>query len=299
MKITMGLPTFLPHGREVELSWYRKIDEGPWDGLATWDRLLYPGGWSVVPQLAAAAAMTERVRLWTDVVALPTRDPVLFAKDLATIDVLSGGRLTLGVGIGAWDEDYAAVGRDTGHRRQRMDEAVRVMREVWSQVPPVEDHHPVGPAPVQEGGVPLVAGVSGPKALERVAKWADGVSDPAQSLHFNAEELAAQRGRVEAAWGAAGRAERPHFSAPVWFALGPDPLVQLTEHVADFWGQGVDDNAAASYITAPNAGTLNCGAAGLLSAVNGAREAGLDELRLIPTTADPNEIDRAREVLGL
>lgn len=299
MHITMGLPTFLPHGRETELAWYRKIDEGPWHGLATWDRLLYPWGWAVVPQLAAAAAMTERVRLWTDVVALPWREPVLFAKDLATIDVLSGGRLTLGVGIGAWDEDYLAVGSGLEGKRQRMDDHVATMRKVWAQEPPVEGHLPVGPPPVQAGGIPLVAGVSGPKALARAAAWAYGVSDPAHSLHFNAEVLAAQRERVVEAWKAADRSEPPHFSTPVWFALGPDPLVQLTEHVLEFWGRAPDDVAAGSVITASNEGSLNCGAAGLLNAVNGAREAGLDELRLIPTTADPDEIDRAREVLGI
>ncbi|OFB37828.1 hypothetical protein BA059_17465 [Mycolicibacterium sp. (ex Dasyatis americana)] len=300
MRITMGLPNLFPHGRETELSWYRKIDDGPWDGLATYERLLYPDSWSVVPQLAAAAAMTERVRLWTDVVALPMRDPVLFAKDLATIDVLSGGRLTLGVGIGAWDEDYLAVGASLNRKRQRMDAAVLAMRKLWAQEPPIEGHHPVGPAPAQVGGIPLVAGVVGPKALARAAQWAVGVSDPAHSLHFDAEALAAQRERVAQAWQAAGRTEKPHFSAPVWFALGPDPETQLREHVRDFWDQDVAiTGPAASYLTAPAAGTLNCGASGLLAAVNGAREAGLDELRLVPTTADPDEIDRAREVLGI
>jgi alkanesulfonate monooxygenase SsuD/methylene tetrahydromethanopterin reductase-like flavin-dependent oxidoreductase (luciferase family) len=299
MHISMGLPTFLPHGREEELAWYRKIDEGPWHGLATWDRLLHPSGWSVVPQLAAAAAMTERVRLWTDVVALPWRDPVSFAKDLATIDVLSGGRLTLGVGIGAWDEDYNAVGSDLNRKRQRMDDHVATMRRVWAQQPVVEGHHPVGPAPVQPGGIPLVAGVSGPKALARVATWAAGVTDPSQSLHFNAEALAAQRERVVQAWKTAGRTDTPHFSAPVWFALGADPHDQLAKHVLEFWGRSPDDVPSDSVITAPNAGTLNCGASGLLNAVNEGRDAGLDELRLIPTTADPNEIDRARDTLGL
>jgi alkanesulfonate monooxygenase SsuD/methylene tetrahydromethanopterin reductase-like flavin-dependent oxidoreductase (luciferase family) len=300
MHITMGLPTLFPHGRETELSWYRKIDEGPWHGLATYERVLYPDSWSVVPQLAAAAAMTERVRLWTDVITLPMRNPVLFAKDLATIDVLSGGRLTLGVGIGAWDEDYIAVGSSLDRKRQRMDESVAAMRKVWAQEPPVEGHHPAGPAPAQIGGIPLVAGVIGPKALARAAKWAVGVSDPAHSLHFDAEALAAQRQRVTEAWQAAGRTEQPHFSAPIWFALGSDPQNQLREHVQDFWEQEVAvTGPASSYLTAPAAGTLNCGASGLLAAVNGAREAGLDELRLVPTTADPDEIDRAREVLGI
>lgn len=300
MHISMGLPTLFPHGREVELAWYRKIDEGPWDGIVTYERLLYPDSWSVVPQLAAAAAVTERVRLWSDVVALPLRNPVLFAKDLATIDVLSGGRLTLGVGIGAWDEDYLAVGSPLERKRQRMDEIVAAMRGVWAQEPPVEGHHPVGPAPAQAAGIPLVAGVVGPKALARAAHWAAGVSDPAHSLHFDAEALATQRERVVQAWQAAGRTTRPHFSAPIWFALGPDPQSQLNEHVRDFWDQEVAaTGSASSYITDPTAGMLNCGAPALLAAVEGAREAGLDELRLIPTTADPDEIDRAREVLGI
>ncbi|CAJ1587316.1 LLM class flavin-dependent oxidoreductase [[Mycobacterium] wendilense] len=300
MRISMGLPTLFPHERETELAWYRKIDQGPWDGLVTYERLLYPNSWSVIPQLGAAAAMTERVRLWTDVVALPLHNPVLFAKDLATVDVLSGGRLTLGVGIGAWDEDYLAVDSPLDRKRQRMDAAVATMRSVWAQEPPVAGHLPVGPKPAQNGGIPLVAGVIGPKALARAARWADGVSDPAHSLHFDAEGLAAQRERVVEAWRVAGRTDRPHFSAPVWFALGPDPQNQLGEHVVDFWDQEVGNvDAESSYLTAPNAGTLNCGAAGLLAAVNGARAAGLDEIRLVPTTADPDEIDRAREVLGI
>lgn len=300
MHISMGLPSLFAHGRDVELAWYRKIDDGPWDGLVTYERLLYPDSWSVVPQLAAAAAVTERVRLWTDVVALPLRNPVLFAKDLATIDVLSGGRLTLGVGIGAWDEDYLALGSPLERKRQRMDSTVEAMRRVWAQEPPVEGHHPVGPAPLQDGGIPLVAGVVGPKALARVAKWAVGVSDPAHSLHFDAVALAAQRERVAEAWQAAGRTERPHFSTPIWFALGPDPESQLREHVKEFWEQDVvATGSASSYLTSADAGRLNCGAAALRAAVSEAREVGLDELRLIPTTTDPHEIDRAREVLGI
>ncbi|STZ43937.1 F420-dependent methylene-tetrahydromethanopterin reductase [Mycolicibacterium gilvum] len=298
--ISMGLPTLFPHGRETELAWYRKIDEGPWDGLVTYERLLYPHSWSVVPQLAAAAAVTERVRLWTDVVTLPMRNPVMFAKDMATIDVLSGGRLTLGVGIGAWDEDYVAAGSPTDRKRQRMDAAVATMRKVWAQEPPVEGHHPVGPTPVQAAGIPLLAGVVGPKALARAAKWAVGVSDPANSLHFDAENLAAQRERVAQAWQAAGRTDKPHFSTPIWFALGPDPETQLRDHVREFWDQEVvATGPAGSYLTDATTGMLNFGPSALLTAVNGAREAGLDELRLIPTTADPDEIDRARDVLGI
>jgi alkanesulfonate monooxygenase SsuD/methylene tetrahydromethanopterin reductase-like flavin-dependent oxidoreductase (luciferase family) len=294
MDITMGLPTFHAHGREIELAWHRKIDQGPWNGLATWERFTYPVGWALVVQLAAAAAMTERVRLWTDIAALPPRNPVLFAKEIATIDVLSGGRVTLGVAIGAHDEDYLAVGSELGRKRQRMDEHVAIMRSIWAQEPPVEGHLPVGPGPVQPGGIPLIAGVSGPKALARAAQWADGVSDPKQSMHFDGEYLVAQRERVIQAWKEAGRVEQPHFSAPVYFALGPNAKDQLAQHLWDYcrvWGE---DDAREYAATSPHHG-----AAGLLALVDGARAAGLDDLKLIPTTADPAEIDRARDVLGI
>lgn len=299
MHLTMGLPTFVPHGREEQLAWYRRIDEGPWDGLATSEHLLHPWSWAVVPELAAAAAMTERVRLWTDVVALPTRNAVTFAKDVATIDVLSGGRVTLGVGIGGWDEDYLAVGADVRGKRLQMDEFVRTMRDLWTQEPPIEGHHPVGPAPLQAGAVPLVAGVAGPKALARVATWAAGVTDGSHTLRLDAEALVVQRGRVVDAWRAAGRAEAPHFSAPIWFALGPDPKRQMAEYVQNFLGSRLGGASPESLLDAPSAGTSNVGASGLRDAVDGARAAGLDELRLFPTTADPSEIDRAREVLGV
>ncbi|QRY47781.1 LLM class flavin-dependent oxidoreductase [Mycolicibacterium boenickei] len=102
-----------------------------------------------------------------------------------------------------WDEDYHTVGATLDRKRQRMDEAVLAMRKVWAQEPPIEGHHPVGPAPIQVRGVPLVAGVVGPKALARAAQWADGVSDPAHALYLDAEALAAQRERVAQAWQAA------------------------------------------------------------------------------------------------
>lgn len=292
MNIMMGLPTFLPHGRNEELSWYRRIDEGPWDGLAMCDRLVH-SGWALSVQLAAAAAITERVQLWTAITSLPLRNTVLFAKELATIDVLSGGRLTLGVGIGGYDEDYLAVGSDLSRRRQRLDEQVATMRKIWAQEPPVEGHLAVGPIPLRQGGVPLVAGVMGPKAIARAAKWAMGVNDPSQTGSLDSEMLNAQRERVVQAWKDADRKERPHFSTCVYFALGPNAKQQLVEHMLDF-NQTLGKEALAYAHT-----STNYGVAGLQNAVTGARDAGLDNIILMPTTADPDEIDRARDVLGI
>jgi alkanesulfonate monooxygenase SsuD/methylene tetrahydromethanopterin reductase-like flavin-dependent oxidoreductase (luciferase family) len=293
MDVSMGLPTLLPHGREEEIAWYRGVDEGPWLSLSTLDRLAFPS-WALTVQLAAAAAVTERVRLWTDVAVLPARNAVSFAKELATIDVLSGGRLTIGVGIGGHAEDFRAVGSGLSQRFQRLDRDVAAMRDVWAQVPPVTGHLPVGPEPLQPGGPPFVAGVAGPKALARAARWATGVSYPNAIYHVDAEAIDAQRARVIDAWEVAGRETKPHFSACTWFALGPNAKEQLRDHVWDFMqvfgldlARSMADNAQGH------------GPAALRAAVAAGRDGGLDELFLVPTTADPTELDRAREALGV
>lgn len=294
MDISINLPTFMtPRTRRDELAWYRKVDEGPWRSLVVWERMVYPG-WALLVQLAAAAAVTERIRLCTDIATLPPRNPVLFAKEVASIDALSNGRVTLGVGIGVHDEDYLALGSELTRKRERLDSHVDTMRRVWAQVPPVEGHLPIGPVPVQPGGIPIIAGVSGPKALARAAKWADGVSDGTQGQNLNGEYLAAQRERVVQAWRVAGRTDKPHFSAGVWFALGPNPKEQLFDALWSYMSEWDGKDVREQYNASPSFGEK-----GLLDAVAAAKAAGLDELRIIPTTDDPAEIDRARDVLGI
>ena len=99
MDISMTLPTMLPHGRREVLSWCRQIDEGPWTSLAVPERVTFTSH-ALTVQLAAAAALTERVRLWTTLVVLPAHDAVQVAKEMASVDQLSDGRLTVGVGVG-------------------------------------------------------------------------------------------------------------------------------------------------------------------------------------------------------
>jgi alkanesulfonate monooxygenase SsuD/methylene tetrahydromethanopterin reductase-like flavin-dependent oxidoreductase (luciferase family) len=293
MDISMGLPTLLPHGRDDEVAWYRGIDEGPWRSLSTADRLTFPS-WALTVQLAAAAAVTERVRLRTDVAVLPLRNAVAFAKELATIDVLSGGRVTIGVGIGGYAEDFRAVGSARSQRFETLDRQIATMRDVWAQVPPVAGHLPVGPKPLQPGGPPFIAGVGGPKGLARAAKWAAGVSAPDAIVHVDAALLDAQRARAVDAWAAAGRETAPHFSASTWFALGPNAEEQLRDHVWDFM-QVFGTEQARSIAN----DVRGFGPAALRAAVAAGRDGGLDELFLVPTTADPNELDRARDALGV
>ena len=89
-----------------------------------------------LPLLTAVAAVTDRVRLGTSVLVLPYHHPVLLAKDLATLDVISGGRLTVGVGAGVIREEFDALGVDHDSRGPMTDEALRVMKALWTMEQP-------------------------------------------------------------------------------------------------------------------------------------------------------------------
>ena len=119
MDLAMTLPTMLPHGRAEVLEWSRGIDDGPWSSLAVPERITFPSH-SMVVQLAAAAALTERVRLWTTIVVLPSHNAVEVAKQMASVDRLCDGRLTVGVGVGGREHDYLAIGGSFAKRWARM-----------------------------------------------------------------------------------------------------------------------------------------------------------------------------------
>jgi alkanesulfonate monooxygenase SsuD/methylene tetrahydromethanopterin reductase-like flavin-dependent oxidoreductase (luciferase family) len=293
MDIAMTLPTMLPHGRDEVLAWCRGIDEGPWSSLAVPERITYPAH-ALTVELSAAAALTERVRLWSTLYVLPARSTGLVAKEVATIDRLSNGRLTVGVGVGGREHDYRAIGGDFSRRWQRMDDQVAEMRRIWSQEPPFEGADPIGPPPVQAGGPPFVAGVVGPKAIARAAKWAIGVDDPSAITHVDTEAVAGQRQKVVQAWKDAGRNEEPHFSASLWYALGPNAKEQLAGYVFDYMKIFNERHARHLADTAP----VHTPEA-LREAMDAASEAGCDEFFLVPTTVDPDELSRTRDALGI
>jgi alkanesulfonate monooxygenase SsuD/methylene tetrahydromethanopterin reductase-like flavin-dependent oxidoreductase (luciferase family) len=292
MDISMTLPTMLPHGRSEILAWCRAVDEGPFASLAVPERITYTSH-SWVVQLAAAAALTERVRLWTTIVILPAHDAVETAKQLASVDQLADGRLTVGVGVGGREHDYRAIGGDVTRRWARMDDQVATLRATWAGQPPFEGADPVGPPPVQPGGPPLVAGVMGPKALARAARWADGVDDGATVFGIDPPAVTATVERIRAAWAEAGRDRPPHVSVSLWYALGPGAEERLRSYCFDYMKLMGEDLAASL------AAMLTCFTpAALRAAVDGLSGTGVDELFLVPTTTDPEELDRTLEALA-
>ena len=176
MKLGIGLPQMMPWGldRRLFLDWARLADQAGFHALGTLDRPNYDS-WDVLPSLAAAAAVTERARLVTSVLVLPIRNEVEVAKQAAVIDRVSGGRLDLGVGIGGRPDDYEAMGADWARRGPRLRRQVERMREVWSGSRGSDaDSGILGPAPVQQPGIPVIVGGASEPAIRRAVEIGDG-----------------------------------------------------------------------------------------------------------------------------
>ena len=174
-----------------------------------------------------------------------------------------------------------------------MDEQIATMKRIWAGEPPFEGADPVGPPPVQAGGPPFVGGSMGPKSIARAAKWAIGV-DGAFTLDGNREAVAGPFDMVQAAWSSAGRVDPPHLSTSFWYALGPDAEDRLRRYAYEYmriFGEEVGKWAASAVtLFTPDA---------VREAVDNVRLAGADELFLVPTTADPDELARTRDALGI
>lgn len=192
----------MPYGLDgrLFLDWARLADEAGFHALGTLDRPNYDS-WDVLTSLAAAAAVTQRVRLVTSVLVLPIRNEVDVAKQSAVIDQISGGRLDLGVGVGARPDDFEVMGSTWAGRGPRLRHQVARMREIWSQAQgATPDHGPNGPAPKQRPGIPILVGGTAESAVKRAVEVGDGyVFGGGVPPAVVAEQLPAIRERARAA----------------------------------------------------------------------------------------------------
>lgn len=151
------------------MDWARRADAGSYSSLGIIDRLVYPNYKSMI-NLAAAAAVTERVRLMTTILTAPIRNPGVLAKQAATLDVISGGRLTLGMGLGSREDDYQAAPAEWKTRGKRFDAQLATMKSIWSGGGAAEGVGSIGPTPLQPGGPELLIGGRNPADLQRVGR---------------------------------------------------------------------------------------------------------------------------------
>ncbi|WP_297773423.1 LLM class flavin-dependent oxidoreductase [Mycobacterium sp.] len=274
-------------------TWARTIDEGPFSSLCWGERIAFDNPDNLT-LLGALAAWTTRVRLLTTVIVPQLHDPVMLAKGLATGDLLSGGRLAVGIGVGGRHEDYHAVSADLGTQTMRdMAERVAVMKRVWAGEKITDSVLPVGPAPVQLGGPPLFVGSMGPKTIRSAAAWADGLAGTTLDL-----DVAKQNELFDVtrdAWAQAGK-PKPHLITSFWFAFGSPEgsRAQMHRHLRRYMNW-----IPAEYVDAMAPMTGWAGSEDeLLDVLRTFEEIGTDEVQLIPTSSDVDQLRRAADVAG-
>jgi probable F420-dependent oxidoreductase len=180
-ELGLCLPNHLPGLKPTTIADFaRKAEALGFAALWTIDRVAYDN-LEPLTALAAAASVTSTVRLGTSVMLLPLRDPVMTAKIIASLDVLSGGRVTVGVGIGSRPDDFAATRVPFNERGARVGDAIELMKKLWTGKPVTYkgrfyqvENLAIGPATIQQPHPPVWMGGSNPRALERVGRLADG-----------------------------------------------------------------------------------------------------------------------------
>lgn len=291
MKVGITLPGMIPGtSPDTVLEWARRADAGPFSSVAIGERLLWPG-LDLTVTLAAAAAVTQRVRIVSTVVVLPLHSPVVIAKKAATLDVLSHGRLTLGIGIGGRDDDFRAVGAADEKRHSRMEQQVTAMRRIWRGEPPATGLAHVGPRPVQANGPEIIVGSVDPAAVQRVARYADGLS--AWSFQPNIPALNETYKVMRAAWAKAGRRGAPRFVAGFWYALGgnaAERVVSFVRKYMAYFGEEMATQIATSVRTTA--------AQPIKDTLRALEDIGTDEVIPVPVTGDIDQLDRLAELIG-
>ena len=272
-------------------SWARVIDGGPFSSLCWGERIAFDNPDSLT-LLGALAALTDRVRLVTTVIVPQLHDPVMLAKALATGDLLSGGRLTVGLGVGGRDEDYRAVGADPSTQTMReMADRVAIMKRVWAGEKITEAVLPVGPSPVQSGGPQLLVGTIGPKTLRSAATWAEGLAGITLDLDVDKQNELYDVART--AWAEADK-PKPHLATSFWFALGEgdEARAQVHRHLRRYMNWIPAEYVDAMAPTTGFAGTDE----ELVERLHRFAAIGTDEVHLIPTSTN---IDQLRRVADL
>ncbi len=294
----MTLPVMEPdvwaRGSKTLVEWSRVIDDGPFSSLAFGERMAFDNP-ETLTMLGAAAAWTRRVRLVTTIVVPQLHDPVMLAKALATGDQLSEGRLTVGVGVGGREEDYKAAGADPATQTiAGMRERVATMRRVWAGDNVTEATRPVGPPPVPPGGPELLVGTMGPRTIRDAAHWSDGLAGV--TLDLDTEAVGKLFDLARDAWREAGRGT-PRLTTSFWFALDEgdgSARNQVHAHLRHYMNWIPERFVDAMAPTTGFAGTLG----ELRETLRRFEDLGADEVLLIPTSSDLQQVRRVADLLG-
>jgi alkanesulfonate monooxygenase SsuD/methylene tetrahydromethanopterin reductase-like flavin-dependent oxidoreductase (luciferase family) len=283
MDVGVGLPAMVPERNGSAIpAWARAAESRGFSSLAVND-VLVDDNLEALVTLAAAAAVTQRCRLLTAVLIAPLHASTpLLCKQLATLDVLSGGRLTLGVSVGGRAADYELCGVEFRRRGRLLDDQLAYFETAWGPGAGSSNAVP-GPRPRQHEGPRILIGGSSRAAIDRLSRFGDGYMGgfgPVQRFQ-DAAQLA------DGAWRSGGRPGRPHKAALVHFDLGPSAPASsdryFAAHAPSFGGGQVKDRMVASVVKDDVA---------IAEQLERYATAGCDELIFMPCDDEVDQIER-------
>jgi alkanesulfonate monooxygenase SsuD/methylene tetrahydromethanopterin reductase-like flavin-dependent oxidoreductase (luciferase family) len=287
MRVGVGLPNAMQGvDRDSIITWARAAEDAGFSSLAAVDRLTFIN-YEPLMTLAAVAAVTESIELLTDIVLAPLHvNAAMLAKQAATLDRLSGGRLALGLGVGGNPEDFEVSGLDYQTRGRVFEDQLKLLRAFWKGTPvgPISGEA-VGPTPYDGRRLPILIGGHADPAFRRAAEYGDGWASADRPERFleGAEKM-------RAAWAVAGRNGAPRLTATLYFSLG-----EVSRGVAD-------RNLSRFYnATSPRSQqwvlqTVARDADAVLETIAAYQQAGADDVICLPTATDPTELGRLAEI---
>ena len=286
MRIALGLPSRVAAASgSLMLQWITRAEQGPFSSLVVTDRVV-SRALEPLAILAMAAGATKRIGLMTSVVIGPTRESTLLARQAATIDVLSNGRLTLGVGIGVRENDYLATGENFHRRGRRSEEQYALLRRLWAGEAMANDLGAIGPASPRSGGPELLIGGYVPAIASRIGRWGDGYMAPG-----GGEPQAMQKmwRDVQQAWQDNHRRGQPRWVGASYFALGPSAAAQAASYINANYGYNPD-------LAARRLRGIPTSVAAIEIAIKHQADMGVDEFILRPCAEEIDQMERLDEV---
>jgi alkanesulfonate monooxygenase SsuD/methylene tetrahydromethanopterin reductase-like flavin-dependent oxidoreductase (luciferase family) len=282
MRIGIGLPAAIPGAPASAVGeWAAAAEASGFESVGVIDRLVYDNLDPLVA-LAVAAARTERVELLTTVLNVPwRRNAVVLAKQLASLDRLAGGRLTVGLGLGGWPDDHEVVGPSPAAVGTVMDDMVATMRRVWSG----EVGHDTAVIPALSPGRPrLLFGGFAQASFQRVARLGDGWVAPS----FGHEALTSGIDAARDAWREAGRPGSPRIVVERYFCLGDGAPEIANHYLGHYYGPEYLDAVSADTATTVDR---------LARQLARLEAAGCDDVVLLPCDASPRQVEFLADAL--
>jgi alkanesulfonate monooxygenase SsuD/methylene tetrahydromethanopterin reductase-like flavin-dependent oxidoreductase (luciferase family) len=281
MDVAIGLPNAVPGTTGDQLTeWARRAEARGFSSLGTIDRIVYPNLEPLV-SLAVAAAVTERIGLATTVLLGPLRpNPVAVAKQVLSVHALSGGRMTLGIGLGGREDDYVHADVDTEGRGKELDAMLARIKEVWAG-------DEMGP---HTGSQPrILVGGSVEASFKRAARFGEGWI----AAGAPPDQFAEWRQAFESTWSDSGRSETPQNAALAYFSLGDraeeDARAYLTDYYA-WLGEDIANFIVGSAAKDPEV---------VRQTLAAFEQAGCQELFLFPSSNDPQQVDLLADAAGM